>query len=288
MEIVIMPKIGFCYGVERSINLTNEVLKNYPNKSLNLLGMLVHNDIVNEEMIKKGFNIIDINNLENVLKETNNAVFITTAHGISIVNEEKIKNYNFPLINTTCPIVLNNNKKIYQYFKEGYDIIYIGRHNHQESNVIKNYVHLIENEGDLNNLNIKNEKVVLTNQTTVSITELNHLTNLIKNKYKNIVIDTCICPATKERQDKILELVKIHNQPNDKWIIIGDTKSNNTKKLVEIIKIYTTNYYFINCLKDIDHLKLSNSDTIYVASGTSTPNNFIYEVIDEIKKRSEF
>lgn len=288
MKIVVMPKVGFCYGVERSITITNESLKNYQNKSLYLLGMLVHNDLVNEDLIKKGFRIIDINNLDEILKVSKDAVFITTAHGISKKNEDKILNHNFPLINTTCPIVLTNNKKIYKYYDNGYDIIYIGKNNHQESNVIRNFVHLIENENDIHNLNITNDKIVLTNQTTVSITELGYLTNIIKEKYPKIEIDTCICPSTKERQDKILEQVKLYNSANDKWIIIGDKKSNNTKKLVEIISLYTNNYHFINTLNDLDDLHIYHNDTLYITSGTSTPNSFIDDVIKEIKKRSDF
>lgn len=285
MKIVVMPKVGFCYGVERSITMTKSLLNLHPNTELNLLGMLVHNDIVNNDLVNKGFKIIDINDLDMILNNPTNSIFITTAHGISIENKNKILNKNYKLIDTTCPIVLNNNRKIYKYYNDGYDIIYVGKNNHQESNVIRSFVHLIENEEDLNFLKINSNKLVLTNQTTVSITELTKLTSIIEKKYPNILIDTCICPATKERQDAVLKEVKIHNSTTDKWIIIGDNKSNNTKKLVEIISIYTNNYYFINTIDDIENLSLNVDDTLYITSGTSTPNSFIDDVITELKKK---
>lgn len=284
MKIVIMPKVGFCYGVERSITMTKELINGNYQKPFNLLGMLVHNNIVNDELKSLGFNIIDINNLADVLNNTN-GTFITTAHGIKKENSQMIKDMGFTLIDTTCPIVLNNNNKIYKYYQNNYDIIYIGKRNHQESNVIKEYVHLIENENDIHNLNISNNLIVLTNQTTVSIVQIEYFSKLIQEKYPNIIIDTCICPATKERQQKVLEEVKLHHSQLDKWIIIGDKLSNNTKKLVEIIKEYTDKYYFINCIEDVDNLDILENDTLYITSGTSTPNTFIDEVIEKIKKK---
>ena len=131
MNIIIMEKIGFCYGVDRSISITKQVKNMYPSPWI-LFGPLVHNNIVNQELVNDGYKMLknkdEINNFKNV-------TFISTAHGINPkLKTEIIKNNT--LVETTCPIVLKNNNKIIDYFNNGYTVIYIGKHHHQESDAI--------------------------------------------------------------------------------------------------------------------------------------------------------
>ena len=57
MNIIVMEKIGFCYGVDRSISITKQVKSMYPQPWI-LLGPLVHNDIVNQELINDGYQML--------------------------------------------------------------------------------------------------------------------------------------------------------------------------------------------------------------------------------------
>ena len=283
MKIIVMPKVGFCYGVERSITLTKELSHNDFPKPYYLLGMLVHNDIVNNDLINHGFKILNSpDEIDNIIEGT----LISTAHGLRDDLKDKINKKNLPIIDTTCPIVLNNNRKILKYYQEGYSVIYIGKHNHQESNVIKEYIHLIENINDINNLNITNNNIVLTNQTTMSIYDIDNLSKVVLDKYPSTIIDTIICPATKERQDTLIKELEKHHDINDYWIIIGDKKSNNTNKLVEIVRNITNNYYFIDNKNDVNKINIQEDYNFYITSGTSTPNNVIEEIIEELKKNS--
>ena len=281
MNIIKMPKVGFCYGVERSITLTKEIENNNLPKPYYLLGMLVHNDIVNNELEKSGFILL---NNPNEIDNINTGTFISTAHGLKQSIKDKINLKKLPIIDTTCPIVLNNNRKILEYHHKMYSIIYIGKHNHQESNVIKEYIHLIETIDDVEKLSITNENIVLTNQTTMSIYDIETLTTAVLKKYPQTIIDTIICPATKERQDTLISELEKHHGLKDFWIVVGDKKSNNTNKLVEIVKNVTNNYYFISSKEEIKNIKISNDFNYYITSGTSTPNIVINEIIEELKK----
>ncbi len=283
MKIKLMSKVGFCYGVERSITMAKQLINSNNPRPYYLLGMLVHNDLVNNDLKAKGFEIISLKNLDEYLNNSSSKTFISTAHGINCDIKNKILDKKFMLIDTTCPIVKKNNQKIITYYNLGYDIIYIGKNNHQESNVVKKFIHLIENTNDLSNLKIDNEKIVLMNQTTVSLVEVDTITNYVINKFPHCQIDTLICPATKERQDEVLKEVRLHHQDNDIWLIIGDKKSNNTNKLKEIISLYTPNYYFIDNLDILDEINFKKDDIVYITSGTSTPNIFIDEVINKLK-----
>ena len=279
MNIIVMEKIGFCYGVDRSISITKQVKSMYPQPWI-LLGPLVHNDIVNQELINDGYQMLnnqqDINNYENV-------TFISTAHGINPSLKEQIAKKN-TLIDTTCPIVLNNNNKIINYANNGYTVVYIGKHNHQESNGIIEYITLVENIEDIDNLTINNKLIVLTNQTTMSIKDIEKCTTALLNKYPNAIIDTIICPATKERQVALLEHLNLYHDKLDKWLIIGDKQSNNTKKLAELTQTYTSNYHFVENVSDVKNINFDNTQNLLITSGTSTPNSIINEIITYIKE----
>lgn len=279
MNIIVMEKIGFCYGVDRSISITKQVKSMYPQPWI-LLGPLVHNDIVNQELINDGYQMLnnqqDINNYENV-------TFISTAHGINPSLKEQIAKKN-TLIDTTCPIVLNNNNKIINYANNGYTVVYIGKHNHQESNGIIEYITLVENIEDIDNLTINNKLIVLTNQTTMSIKDIEKCTTALLNKYPNAIIDTIICPATKERQVALLEHLNLYHDKLDKWLIIGDKQSNNTKKLAELTETYTSNYHFVENVSDVKNINFDNTQNLLITSGTSTPNSIINEIITYIKE----
>jgi coproporphyrinogen III oxidase-like Fe-S oxidoreductase len=83
-----------------------------------LLGPLVHNNIVNQELLDNGFQMLKN---KNEIENFQNVTFISTAHGINPNLIEQIKKNNNTLIETTCPIVLKNNNKIIDYAKKGYE-----------------------------------------------------------------------------------------------------------------------------------------------------------------------
>lgn len=280
MNIIKTSKTGFCYGVERSITLTKDTSSNF-DKPYYLLGMLVHNTLVNEELELNGFQIV--NDFENHLNEK--ATFISTAHGIHEAIKHKINKSGNVLIDTTCPIVIKNNQKIINYFKNNYSIIYFGKKQHQESFVVKDYVHIVENKNDIDKLKIKNENIVLVNQTTMGIDELKEIENYIKQKYPRCLIDTLICPSTSERQNEIKSLLKMYNTDKDFWLILGDRKSNNTTKLYETTKSNTKNCAFISNIDEIKNLCFKNIDNIVLTSGTSTPNNFVEDVYSFLESK---
>ena len=279
MNIIIMEKIGFCYGVDRSISITKQVKEIYP-KPWILLGPLVHNDIVNDELLENGYQMLKDKSEVNLYE---NVTFISTAHGIDPKFKELIIQKN-TLIETTCPIVLNNNNKIINYANNGYTVIYIGKHNHQESNGIIDFITLVENVDDINNLDISNDLIVLTNQTTMSINDIEKCTNAVLTKYPNALIDTIICPATKERQVALLKYLSSYHDESDKWLIIGDKQSNNTRKLTELTKNYTDNFHFVENVDDVKTITFDNTENLLITSGTSTPNSVINEIVTYIKE----
>lgn len=277
MKVIVLPDVGFCYGVKRSIDFCKEHKDS--KKALFLLGMLVHNDLVNKSLLQNGFQMIENDNdLLYQLKKHQDGIFISTAHGISEKTKKRIIDAGAKLIDTTCPVVNENRQKIIRYYQNGYDIIYIGKKGHAEGEAVKEYIHLIENDSDINQLLIQNPNIVIMNQTTMSEMDFKSLIPLIHQKYPWALEDLCICPFTLKRQKNVLEEINLHHSCHDKWLVVGDIKSNNTNKLFELIKDHTNNCYLVNSVLEIMPLKLSSDDTIYICSGTSTPNQLIEEI----------
>ncbi len=146
---------------------------------------------------------------------------------------KKAKEKGLQVINASCPFVMQTQKIVLQKLAEGYTIFYIGKEGHPEAESIvtlSDQVHLITNT-DLPS--ITNTKIFVTNQTTMSIFDIQHVFETIQKTYPHAQIQNELCNATRVRQQAILDL---ENQSVDVLLVVGDPTSNNTQKLAEIGK----------------------------------------------------
>ena len=271
---------GYCKGVVNAIKIAKQTRVDYPNENIYILGMLVHNTYVSKELEQLGIITLDDTNIGKMqlLDTINDGIVIFTAHGISKEIKDKAIQKGLKCVDATCDDVLKTQNIIKKYVNDGYDIIYFGKKNHPEADAvlsISEKIHLVSTINDLNNLNISNNKIFLTNQTTISYLELNELIEKAKHIYPNIVIENEICNATSSRQLAITSLTDC-----DLLYVVGDSKSNNTNKLVEIgIKHGIKKVLLIQNFKEINKNDLIGIDNIYVTAGASTPPVLIDEVI---------
>lgn len=94
------------------------------------------------------------------------------------------------------------------------------------------HVHLVETEEDVEHLQITSEKVLITNQTTMSQWDTRHLMKKIKEKYAHAEIVNEICLATQERQEAVAEQAK----KTEMVIVVGDPRSNNSRRLAQVAR----------------------------------------------------
>ncbi len=282
-EIIKLPLQSFCFGVKNAIEETNRILSN-PNtsKPIHMLGEIVHNKYISSYFEENGIIVHKVGTRLEMLEKIDNGSVIFTAHGVSPKVYELAKNKNLTTFNTTCPFVKNSIKLIQKYLADDYLVLYIGSKNHPESETalaISNQVTLITNLDDVHNLNISSEKIVVTNQTTMSIYDIYDIVEALKKKYPHLVIMEKVCNAAKERQEMIQAIAQKHyGDDNTAFIVVGDKKSHNSSKLASIIETYNNNVYFVETIEDLEIQKLNSFSTIYIASGTSTP----IAIVDEI------
>ncbi len=285
MNVIRVIPSGYCKGVVNAIELVKKTRSEYPLEKIYILGMIVHNSFVTRELENLGVITLDdsIKSKEEWIDEIDDGIIIFTAHGISDSIKNKALNKGLFCVDATCEDVLKTKDLIKDYLNKGYEVIYLGKNNHPEANAvisISKNIHLITKIEDVNDLNIKNEKLILTNQTTMSSLELKEIIDEVKKKYPSVLVKNDICQATSSRQKAIMDLKDAHL-----LYIVGDIKSNNTNMLkeigiksgidkVELISDYTM-------IKDED----LTVDTVYVSAGASTPPKLINEVIDYLRNK---
>ena len=284
MEVKRVVPSGYCKGVVNAIKLAKQTRIDNPNEKIYVLGMLVHNSFVSEELNALGIVTLDDSkkSKEELLDEVDEGIIIFTAHGISGAIKQKAIDKGLKYVDATCVDVLKTQNIIKDYIKDGYEIIYFGKKKHPEAEAvlsISNKIHLVTNEDDLINLNLNNKKLFLTNQTTMSYLELADLIEKTKQIYPDIVIQKEICNATSSRQEAITKL-----NDCDLLYVVGDSKSNNTNKLVDIgRKQGIKKVMLIHNFKEINLEDLKDVDKIYVTAGASTPPVLIDEVINYLR-----
>ncbi|MBQ1533871.1 MAG: 4-hydroxy-3-methylbut-2-enyl diphosphate reductase [Erysipelotrichaceae bacterium] len=287
MEIRKVVPSGYCKGVVNAIRLAKKTREENPNEKIYVLGMLVHNSYVSKELADLGIITLDdtFKSKADLLDEIVEGIVIFTAHGIADSIKEKAKAKGLRYVDATCVDVLKTQNIIKEYLDRGFDVIYFGKRKHPEAEAvlsISERIHLVTDEADLDHLQIGNDKVFLTNQTTMSYLELSDLMKAAKEKYPDIVTEGEICNATSSRQLAVNDL-----EDCDLLYVVGDVKSNNTGKLADIgRKKGIRKVFLIQSYKDIDIEDLKDVDKIYVTAGASTPPKLIDEVISFLSSQS--
>ena len=287
MEIAKVIPSGYCKGVVNAIKIAKETKLNNPDSPVYVLGMLVHNSFVSKELDELGIVTLDdsVKPKEELVDEINDGIIIFTAHGISRNIKQKVIDKGLRYVDASCVDVLKTQNIIEEYLNKGYDVIYFGKKKHPEAEAvlsISDKIHLVTNTTDIDDLNIDNEKIFLTNQTTMSHLELSDLIEYIKNIYPNIVIEEEICNATSSRQKAIEALTDC-----DLLYVVGDAKSNNTAKLVDIgRKKGIKKVLLIHTYEDINDEDLKDVNKVYVTAGASTPPYLIEEVINYLSAKA--
>lgn len=287
MEIIKITPRGYCYGVvDAMVIARNASLDKSLPRPIYILGMIVHNKHVTDAFESDGIITLDGPNRLKILEQINEGTVIFTAHGVSPEVKRRAKEKGLVCIDATCPDVDNTHQLIRDVKSNGYHVIYIGKKGHPEPEgavgVAPDIVHLVQTLEDIDALPeaLMNQKLIVTNQTTMSQWDVKHLIDELKVKYPHIEVHEEICLATQVRQ----EVVATQADQADLLIVVGDPKSNNSNRLAQVSKeIAHTNAYRIADLSELKLEWLQDIESVAVTAGASTPTPIVKEVIDYIK-----
>lgn len=286
MKVIKISPRGYCYGVvDAMVIARNAALDKTLPRPIYILGMIVHNQHVTDAFEQEGIITLDGKNRREILEKVDGGTVIFTAHGISPEVRALAKEKGLVTIDATCPDVTRTHDLIRAKKAEGFHIIYIGKKGHPEPEgavgVAPDVVHLVETEADVENLNVTNEKIVVTNQTTMSQWDVKHIMDRLKEKYPHAEFHNEICNATQVRQEAVAEKAG----EADVTIVVGDPKSNNSNRLAQVSKeIAGTTAYRIGDISELKIEWIKDAATVAVTSGASTPTPITKEVISFLEQ----
>jgi 4-hydroxy-3-methylbut-2-en-1-yl diphosphate reductase len=136
---VSLPRhFGFCYGVEHAVELAYQTLRDYPGRRLFFLSEMIHNPLVNRDLISNGFQFLQSTTGETLIpfeELQNNDVVLIPAFGAPLDTLDRLNQLGVTLktIDTTCPFVEAVWKKSTKLGQEGYTTIIHGKHYHEET-----------------------------------------------------------------------------------------------------------------------------------------------------------
>lgn len=276
MKITVAKTAGFCFGVNRAVNMVYELLEN--GKKVCTLGPIIHNPQLVEELGEKGTRIV--NSPDEVNK---GETLVIRSHGVPESTFKYADSLGVEVVDATCPFVSKIHKIVNEQSKNG-DIIFIaGDKNHSEVIGIMGHsstdTFVFSDEEELekiynNNPKIKEKSISVVAQTTFNAKKWSKIQKNLKKLYTNAKIFDTICNATSTRQDEASQLSK----ENDAMIVIGGRESSNTAKLFDVCSSFCENTHLIQTADEINSEWFADCDCVGVVAGASTPARIIKEV----------
>ena len=273
MKIIKAEKIGFCFGVRRSIQIVREALEQ-EKRPVFILGSIVHNEEVIKDIESRGGRIIS--DLEEAEPRS---LVITKAHGVSEQTLNKAEEKNVEIKDTTCPIVKTAQQKARELKQQGYQVIIIGEKTHPEPQVIQEYAGensiITEDPEEVPRLNL-NQTVGVVVQTTKKRDKVRELIRAIQDQGAEVKWEDTICNEVSERQQELNQIL----QTSDGVVVVGSRTSANTTRLAEIVKNNGPKLWWINSAEELPMEEIKQYRAIGVVSGTSAPDWKAEEIIN--------
>ena len=281
MKVELAKSAGFCFGVEKAVNTVYEEAKK-ENEIVYTLGPIIHNEEVVKDMKKRGVEAVKMEDLASLPKGT----VIIRSHGVSRDVYNFVKNSGHRVVDATCPFVKKIHAIVSVQSGKGKTVVIIGNPDHPEVMGIKGWgdknTYAVENIEQFINLGLKkDEEIIIVAQTTFNHKKFQEIIDKILLLGYDVRCFNTICNATQERQ---AEAKKIASNV-DAMIVIGDKKSSNTGKLVEICQEECKNTVFIQTLEDLNYDALLSVDSVGITAGASTPKHIIEEVQNIVRSK---
>ena len=274
MKILVAKDAGYCFGVRDAVNLAKKSGDDF--QEVYMLGDIVHNETVVEDLNKRGSKVVDS---LNDIPEDKPVLF--RAHGTDPETWKKAQKKKLNIIDATCPLVTEIHEEIKELESENRRTIIIGDHNHDEVVGIAAQVKdpiIISCVGEAKELG-KMKRAGVVSQSTQMIENVQEILNVLSEKVYDLRFVNTICFPTRRNHDQIKKLSNIC----DLMIVIGSFTSANSKRLTQLSLERNKNSFQVTCADDINESWLDGVESVGISAGASTPDNLIEDVIAKVK-----
>ena len=259
MRLILAESAGFCFGVKRSVEIADELLRE--GRTVASLGELIHNEQVVREMELRGLRVI-----QEPAEASPGETVIIRAHGVSERILQQLKEQGSVIVDATCPKVKAIHAIVKHASDEGRFVIIIGMRRHPEVEGIRGWCKDCEVFEDSQELeawlektpNIWNKAVTMVVQTTQTQNNFEECAKKIKKRCTNAKISDTICSATSTRQKEAAGL----SAQCEAVVVIGGKHSANSIHLAEICSEHCDRVQFIESADELDLSPLKDCETV--------------------------
>lgn len=277
-RVLLAAPRGYCAGVDRAVETVEKALEKF-GAPLYVRKEIVHNKHVVKTFEEQG--VIFVDETSEVPKGSN---VVFSAHGVSPMVHQEARQLELKTFDATCPLVTKVHQEVKRFARQGYQIILIGHHGHEEvegtAGEAPDVVHLVDGQEDVDALDFpEGTKLIWLSQTTLSVDETMQTVKMLREKFPEIQDPPSddICYATQNRQ----VAVKAIAPKVELMIVVGSQNSSNSKRLVEVaLENGTKEAYLVDYAEQVDLSWLEGVTSVGVTSGASVPEILVRGVLE--------
>lgn len=271
--IEVAGSAGYCWGVERAIDLAVEAAGN-KSRPTYTLGELIHNKLTVDRLQKDH----DIQVVDSADAAPEGSALVVRAHGVPPAVRETARKRNLELIDGTCPLVDIIHRRARELKAEGWTVIIIGQRAHPEVIGILGSIDgdgfVVESVDDVASLPpLKRVGIVL--QSTLIAEKAAKVLAELTPRCRQLKFFNTICHVTTERQTEAKDLA----HRSDIILIVGSPHSSNTLKLEQVCRMGGCETYRIDTIDDIQLSWFAGKKNVGIHGGASTPRETLEGIV---------
>jgi (E)-4-hydroxy-3-methyl-but-2-enyl pyrophosphate reductase len=277
MEVLLAEEYGFCFGVERAVDMVEDALSE--GGTIRSLGALIHNSQEMQRLEAKG-----VTTISTPAEADGNTTAVIRAHGVTPQVQRELEQSAAHVIDATCPFVTRVQHLAERAANEGRDVVVAGNPDHPEMIGVVGYApnntYVVRDASEVAGLpNLRRPLVV--SQTTIKLKTFQEVAEAVRAKSETEpqVINT-ICSATRDRQDAARALAG----QVEAFYVIGGRHSSNSVKLLAVCKEQCEKSFLIETADEINQDDLAGINRVGVTAGASTPNWLIEQVVERLRE----
>lgn len=291
MEVIRAKRAGACYGVQRALDMADEVIAD--GGRAYTLGPLIHNPQVVADLAARGAEAVD--SVEEIRWEgaaeasapaegaacpaEDVPAVVIRSHGVTPQVLAAVEDRGFSVVDATCPHVSRAQHAAAELAAEGCRVIVVGEAGHPEVEGLRAWAE--EAGGKVDVVAAPEEipeglydPVGVVAQTTQRRENLEAVVAALREAGLEPIVKNTICSATRQRQEAAADLASAV----DAMVVIGGRNSSNTTRLAEVCALTCPRTFHIESADELDPEAFADCRRVGVTAGASTPENQIAAV----------
>lgn len=276
MQVLLADEYGFCFGVERAVDMVEDALQE--GDTVRSLGPLIHNE---QEMARLGEH--GVTTISDPVQIKRGETAVIRAHGVTPDVQRELEEKASKVVDATCPFVTRVQRLAARAAEQDRHVIVVGSPDHPEMIGVKGYApdhaFVVRDETEVAGLP-KLRNPIVVSQTTIKAKTFFDAAEAVKLKTDDEVqVVNTICSATRDRQDAARALAGMV----DAFYIIGGRHSSNSVKLLAVCKEQCEKSFLIETEDEIDANDIAGAERVGVTAGASTPEWLIQKIVKHLE-----